>query len=43
MDTTIVAAVGLTVLFIYLILILAKGQRQRSLKCITDKRGVLSA
>ena len=37
MSNPVVAAVGLTVLFIYLILILAKVHRKRSLKRITSK------
>ena len=37
MNTTIVATVGLTVLFIYLILIFAKVHRKRTLKRMTSK------
>ena len=37
MNTTIVATVGLTVLFIYLILILQKVHKKRSLKRMPSK------
>ncbi len=37
MNTTIVATVGLTVLFIYLILILTKVHKKRSLKRMPSK------
>ena len=37
MNTTIVATVGLTVLFIYLILIFTKVHRKRTLKRMTSK------